>query len=355
MTSVLWSPIVSDLDPYIPGEQPKEGEWIKLNTNENPYAPSIHALKAIQSAAEPSLRLYPDPESEQLKRSIAHIEGLTPDQVFVGNGSDEVLAHAFFAFFQKDQPVLIPDITYSFYPVYCRLWKIDYRSIPLDDELRIRIDDYAMEASGVVFANPNAPTGRYLPLDDIERLLKRYPQSVIVVDEAYIAFGGQSASCLIENYPNLLIIRTFSKSHALAGLRVGYALGDQLLIEALNRVKNSFNSYPLDRLATAGAIAAIEDQNWLEEVASRIMKLRDDLHQALSDRGFDVIPSRANFLFVRHSRMDAAVITGHLRDKRILVRHFRLPRIENYIRISIGTADDHKALLTALDDILGRR
>ena len=254
----FWSPVIHGLVPYVPGEQPRIANLIKLNTNENPYPPSPRVVQAITAAAQQGLQLYPDPESTLLRQAIASHHGIAADKVFVGNGSDEVLAHAFFAFFQRDQPILMPDITYSFYPVYCRLYGIAAEVIPLNEALQIRVSDYMARpgAGGVVIANPNAPTGSALPLAAVEQLLQGHPHQVVLVDEAYIDFGGESAIGLIDRYPNLLVVQTLSKSRSLAGLRVGFAAGSRHLIEALERVKNSFNSYPLDRLAVAGAVAA---------------------------------------------------------------------------------------------------
>ncbi|MFZ2295128.1 MAG: histidinol-phosphate transaminase [Polaromonas sp.] len=346
----FWSPVVHDLVPYVPGEQPRIANLIKLNTNENPYPASPRVVQAITSAAQQGLQLYPDPESTLLRQAIARYHDISADQVFVGNGSDEVLAHAFFAFFQQDKPLLMPDVTYSFYQVYCRLYGIAARVVPLDEAMQIRVSDYrgSGEAGGVVICNPNAPTGSALPLAAVEALLKSQPQQVVLVDEAYIDFGGESAVGLIDRYPNLLVVQTLSKSRSLAGLRVGFAAGSRHLIEALERVKNSFNSYPLDRLALAGAVAAYEDIDYFEQTRQAVMQSRDALRLTLQQQGFEVLPSAANFLFVRHPQHDAAMLAGGLRENGILVRHFRLPRIEQYLRISIGTPAECEALAAAL-------
>ena len=259
--SRFWSATVRALQPYVPGEQPKLPNLVKLNTNENPYGPSPRALEALRGEIGDTLRLYPDPESTRLREAIASLYGdIAPAQVFVGNGSDEVLAHVFLALLKHERPILFPDITYSFYPVYCKLYDVAYRTVPLDDSFALRVADYAQPNGGIIFPNPNAPTGRALPLADIDALLQANPDSVVVIDEAYIDFGGESAVALVNRHPNLLVVHTFSKSRSLAGLRVGFAIGHVDLIDALNRVKNSFNSYPLDRLAIAGATAAIEDR-----------------------------------------------------------------------------------------------
>ncbi len=277
---------------------------------------------------------------------------MTPEQVFVGNGSDEVLAHAFLALLKHDRTILFPDITYSFYPVYCGLYGIEHRAIPLDAAFAIRVEDYGMPNGGVIFPNPNAPTGRLLALDEIERLLAGNPDSVVVIDEAYIDFGGTSAIGLVARYPQLLVTRTLSKSHALAGLRVGYAIGQSPLIEALNRVKDSFNSYPLDRFAQAGALASIEDSAWFEALCAKVVATRDRLVKTLEDMGFEVLPSAANFIFARHPAHDGAALAAALRERSIIVRHFRNPaRIAPFLRITIGTDAQCDALAGALKAI----
>jgi histidinol-phosphate aminotransferase len=346
--STLWSPIVAALTPYVPGEQPKIDNLVKLNTNENPYPASPRVVQAITEAAQQSLQLYPDPESSALRQTIAAYHGLQANQVFVGNGSDEVLAHAFFAFFQQARPVLMPDISYSFYQVYCQLYGIAAQTVPLDAAMRIRVSDYGVAAGGVVVANPNAPTGIALPLGEIEQLLQSQPQQVVLVDEAYIDFGGESAISLIDRYPNLLVVQTLSKSRSLAGLRVGFAAGSRLLIDALERVKNSFNSYPLDRLAQAGAAAAYEDTDYFEHTRQAVIQSRDALTLALEQQGFEVLPSAANFVFARHPQHDARGLAQRLRDGGILVRHFSKPRIEQFLRISVGTPAQCAALVEAL-------
>lgn len=350
--SRYWSPVVHRLSPYVPGEQPQIKNLIKLNTNENPYGPSPRALAAIQAEVNDSLRLYPDPAALRLRQAIAGYYGLETAQVFVGNGSDEVLAHIFHGLFQHPLPLLFPDISYSFYPVYCDLFAIDYQTVPLGDEFELRVADYLRPNAGIIFPNPNAPTGRLLPLADIEWLLQRNDASVVVVDEAYVDFGGESAATLVHRYPNLLVTQTFSKSRSLAGLRVGFALGDAALIEALERVKDSFNSYPLDRLALAGATAAIEDREHFQRTRLAVMESREQLSRGLAELGFLLPPSAANFVFARHPQRDAAELAARLRERGIIVRHFRLPRIEQYLRITIGKPDENAALLAALAEIL---
>ena len=357
--SSFWSPRVKELQPYVPGEQPRIDNLVKLNTNENPYPPSPLVIDAIQRASESGLERYPDPTSMALREAIAQRHGLEAQQVFVGNGSDEVLAHAFFAFFQQAEPLLFSDITYSFYKVYAQLYGIACSLQPVDDGLHVDVDALAARAqsvegcAGIVIANPNAPTGIGLPLDAIERLLIACPHRVVLVDEAYVDFGGKSALPLVARYPNLLVVQTLSKSRSLAGLRVGFACGQSHLIEALTRVKDSFNSYPLDRLASAGAIAAIDDQRYFESTRKAIMDTREGLSLQLEDLGFTVLPSQANFVFVRHPDHDAAAIAEALRKQAVLVRHFRQSRIEQYLRISIGTRDECSALIDALQLVLG--
>jgi histidinol-phosphate aminotransferase len=356
MSCHFYSPVIERLVPYVPGEQPKLDKLVKLNTNENPYPPSPQVVAAITQAAQQGLQLYPDPESSALRQAIAAHLGLAEQHVFLGNGSDEVLAHAFFAFFQQGCPLLMPDISYSFYKVYCGLYGIAAQTIPLADDLSLKVSDYAVApgqiVAGVVIANPNAPTGMGLPLADIERLLVMHPQRVVLVDEAYVDFGGESAVGLIARYPNLLVVHTLSKSRSLAGLRIGYACGQAHLIDALARVKNSFNSYPLDRLAIAGGVAAFEDQAYFEQTRQRVMSSREGLALALEDLGFVVLPSQANFVFARHPAHDAATLAAGLRSRGVLVRHFKLPRIDQYLRISVGTPQQCDALVQALTELM---
>lgn len=349
--SKFWSPIVSSLTPYTPGEQPKVSNLIKLNTNENPYGPSPRALAAMAHEVGDQLRLYPNPDAESLKAVIAQRTGLTTAHVFVGNGSDEVLAHAFQALLQHGAPVLFPDISYSFYPTYCGLYQVAPRRVPLAADFTIRVDDYldADEAiGGIIFPNPNAPTGVPLALDEIERMVRGRPDNVVIVDEAYIDFGGESALSLVAAHPNLLVVQTLSKSRSLAGLRVGFAVGHPDLIDALERVKNSFNSYPLDRIAIAGATAAMLDEVHFNTTREKVIVSRTALAARLAALGFEVLPSAANFIFARHPSHDGAALAQSLRSKNILVRHFRLPRIDQFLRITIGTDAECNALVDAL-------
>lgn len=346
--SRFWSPFVKALVPYVPGEQPKLARLVKLNTNENPYGPSPKALEAMRGEINEGLRLYPDPNGDHLKQAVADYYGVTAAQVFVGNGSDEVLAHIFHGLFQHDAPLLFPDISYSFYPVYCGLYGIAYEQVPLDEQFQIRVEDYRKPNAGIIFPNPNAPTGCLMPLQAIEQLLQQNPDSVVVVDEAYIDFGGQTAISLVDRYDNLLVTQTLSKSRSLAGLRVGLAVGHPDLIEALERIKNSFNSYPLDRAAIVGAAAAFADRAYFQQTCQKVIDSREALVAELQARGFEVLPSAANFVFARHPRHDAAALAAQLREQGVIVRHFKQARIDQFLRITIGTPEMNQALLDAL-------
>jgi len=353
--SRFWSPVVQTLTPYVPGEQPQMQRLVKLNTNESPYGPSPKALAAINSQTNDGLRLYPDPEGAGLKQAIAKLHGLNPNQVFLGNGSDEVLAHVFVGLLKQNKPVHFPDITYSFYPVYCKLFGIEYQTIPLGNDFEINTSDFSKPNGGVIFPNPNAPTGRSIARSEIEKLLAKNKDSVVVIDEAYVDYGTQSCIPLLRGNQcpeNLLVVHTLSKSRALAGLRVGFALGHPTLIEGLERVKNSFNSYPLGRLAQAGAIAAIEDQAHLETTSAKVIQTRTKLVEQLHALGFDTLPSTANFIFTRHPKHSGATMYQALRDRGIIVRHFQSARIEEFLRITIGTDEQSGELVAALKEIL---
>lgn len=358
LMSRYWSPIVKGLTPYVPGEQPRIANLIKLNTNEHPFGPSPRVLEAIREETGESLRLYPDPTADALRRALAIRFGVSHDQVFVGNGSDEVLAHVFMGLLRHDAPLWFPDITYSFYPVYCGLYGIAFETRPLNEALAIDARDYLPSdgkvAGGIIFANPNAPTGICMALADVEHIVAANPQCVVVVDEAYVDFGGESAVGLVERYPNLLVVHTFSKSRSLAGLRVGYAIGHAELIEALHRVKDSFNSYPLDRLALAGAAASVEDEAFFRESCDKVAAIREAMTRDLAELGFEVLPSAANFVFARHPDYEGAALAQALRERAILVRHFAKPRIHPFLRITVGTEEQCRALIDALRAILGR-
>lgn len=345
--------MVQGLTPYVPGEQPKLQNLIKLNTNENPYGPSPAVLAAVHDAIGDSLRLYPDPNADALRDTLAEYYGVARNEIFVGNGSDEVLAFVFQALLQHEAPILFPDVTYSFYPVYCGLYGIDFIKVPLNASMEIRPEDYRQPCGGIIFPNPNAPTGIGMPTATVEQLLVDHPDAVVVVDEAYIDFGGESVIPLTKRYPNLLVVQTLSKSRSLAGLRVGFAVGHPDLIEALDRVKNSFNSYPLDRLAQVGAIAAFRDEAYFQQTRQAIIASREKLATQLGEMGFEVLPSQANFIFARHPQQDASKLALALRERAVIVRHFKQPRIDQYLRITVGTDAECATLVAALRDILG--
>lgn len=356
--SRFWSDHVSGLSPYVPGEQPQVADLLKLNTNEHPWGPSPKALAAIKEAADSRLRLYPDPKATALREVLADHHGVTPDCIFVGNGSDEVLAHLFNALFRRQGRALrMPDITYSFYRSYCKLFGITPELIPLSKDLSIQPNDYLPRAdgglvAGIIFANPNAPTGRALPLQDIALIAKANPDIPVVVDEAYVDFGAESSVALLEQYDNIVAVHTFSKSRALAGLRVGYVVANPPIVEGLERVKDSFNSYPLDSLALAGAIASVQDDDYFREACDAVINARDTLTRNLTELDFKVLPSSANFVFATHPQHEAASLFAALRKEHILVRHFPLERIQQYLRISVGTPEDNARLCKVLKTII---
>ena len=352
--SKFWSKRTHELDPYTPGEQPQDQQYIKLNTNENPYPPSPLAIEAMREASSEAMRLYPDPNAKVLKQAIADYYGIELDQVFVGNSSDEVLAHAFAALLKHQKPLVFPDISYSFYSAYCKLYAINAKTIPLADDFTIRVEDYtdADQQGAIIFPNPNAPSGIALSLTEIETILKANPDSPVVIDEAYVDFGTDTAIALINTYPNLLVTQTFSKARSLAGLRVGFAVGNADLIEALERVKNSFNSYPLDRAAIAGGAAAMRDKAHFEKNCAKIIATRDRVSESLKHMGFSVLPSKANFVFAKPEQHDAEKLYLSLKEKGVLVRYFNKPRIAGFLRITIGTDDEMDQFLEILKAIL---
>lgn len=357
--SKYWSSFVDRLDPYVPGEQPTIPGLIKLNTNENPYPPSPKVMAALSRDQVELLRLYPDPNSASLKRAIASHYSVEEKNVFVGNGSDEVLALAFMTFFKQSKPVLFPDISYSFYPVYCNLYDIESEQIPLASDFSIDLEAYKRANGGIIFPNPNAPTGIGMDVDAIEQLLIANTDSVVIVDEAYIDFMAKgnsrgvshSAIPLLDRYPNLLVVQTFSKSRSLAGLRVGFAVGSEALICGLDRVKNSFNSYPVDRMAEVAAVAAMVDVDYFDDCCQKIIETRDWTIDHLNRLGFEVLPSSANFIFAKPTKMQASTLFGHLRERKILVRYFSAARTDQFLRISIGTHEEMQALVDALVEI----
>lgn len=357
--SSLWNPHLRNLSPYIPGEQPAF-RCIKLNTNENPFAPSPAVLCAIQKAIDCAdsgaiFRRYPDPESKVLAQALAEFHGVLPDNIFVGNGSDEVLAHTFFALLKHQKPVAFPEITYSFYPVYARLFDIPTQTIPLKNDFSFSADDFLVGGFGaVIFPNPNAPTGRLFALKEIEKLCEKLPEIPIVIDEAYIDFSQKNATAvpLLAEFKNLLIVRTFSKSRAMAGLRFGYAVGDFKLIEALKIVKNSFNSYPINALTEVAALASLKDNAYFEAQCQKIIENREFLAESLKILGFEVVPSDANFIFAKHPKFSGDFLFKYLKENGVLVRHFNVPKIENFLRITIGTKDNCKALIHVLKGLI---
>ncbi|MGO2278057.1 MULTISPECIES: histidinol-phosphate transaminase [unclassified Psychrobacter] len=356
----LWSSKARNLSPYIPGEQPQHDNLCKLNTNENPFPPSPKVGEAIAKVLEQQadeLRLYPAPESNDLRAALAQSYNLDINQVFVGNGSDEVLALVFASFFLKERPLLSPDIGYSFYPVYAQTFGVELVQIPLEEDFSIDPDAYRQPCSGIIIANPNAPTGLLLSLADIRKLASEHSNAVIVIDEAYIDFAQidesdvdapVSAVSLINECDNVIVTQTFSKSRSLAGLRVGMAFGNASLIEALTRMKNSFNSYPLDKLAQAGATASVLDTEYFEQTRQQVIDLRTSLTSELTALGYNVLPSHANFVFARPKDGDASTVASALREQGIIVRHFNKPRIAEYLRITIGTAEQNERLIDAL-------
>ncbi|MGB3290385.1 MAG: histidinol-phosphate transaminase [Burkholderiaceae bacterium] len=355
--SRFWSDHVAGLVPYVAGEQPKVANLLKLNTNEHPYGPSPKVLEAIKTAATDRLRLYPDNECTALREAVAHLHGLDAGQVFAGNGSDEVLAHIFNALFRRaGRPLLMPDISYSFYRTYCKLFQIEAGIVPLADDYSIRVADYtaprATAPAGIIFANPNAPTGMTLSLDEISAIAGANPDIPVVVDEAYVDFGADSAVALLGRHDNIVVVHTLSKSRSLAGLRVGFAMASAEIVDGLNRIKDSFNSYPLDSLAQAGAVAALQDTAHFERSRLAVIEAREQLSQQLATLGFEVLPSCANFVFARHPGRDAGALSRALRQEGVLVRHFSLPRIDQFLRISVGTPDDCARLCNTLADIL---
>ncbi len=351
--SRFWSDLARDLSPYVPGEQPQIPGLVKLNTNESPFGPSPRAIEAVKGAADDTLRLYPDPQSLRLRAALAAYHDVSPGQVFVGNGSDEVLAHAFAALLRQADPLRFPDVTYSFYPVYCRLLGIRHETVPLDAAMRVRVDDYLDRPGPVILANPNAPTGIALPLAELARLVRARAEAAVVIDEAYVDFGAETALPLLRDHPNLLVVRTMPKSRALAGLRVGYAVGDAGLIEALTRVKDSFNSYPLGRPAQAGAIASLEDEAYFQRTRAAIIRNREGLTATLAGLGFEVLPSSANFVFARHPRYAGAALAAALRERAVLVRHFGGARVADFLRITVGSEAELGRLEAALGEIVG--
>lgn len=345
-----WKDNIRKVDPYVPGEQPKSKNVIKLNTNENPYGPSPRLMNIHDDLDK--LRLYPDPSASDLVNALAKYHGVNPDNIFVGVGSDDVIAMSFLTFFNSDKPILFPDITYSFYKVWSALFNIPFDCQPLDGKFRLVKSDYIKENGGIIFPNPNAPTGIYEPLENVEEIIRENKNSVVIIDEAYIDFGGDSAVSLIDKYSNLLVVRTFSKSRSLAGLRIGYALGNPELIKALNNVKYSYNSYTMNRPSIIYGVESIKDDEYFKKTVAKVIATREKFIQDIKPLGFTCLPSSANFVFATHERVSAADIFSAARKNNIYVRFFNLPRIDNYLRISIGTDEEMNAFIDFLKKYL---
>ncbi|MHC1719706.1 MAG: histidinol-phosphate transaminase [Clostridiaceae bacterium] len=350
--SKYWSKLAAGLEPYVPGEQLKDKKYIKLNTNENPYPPSPKVIEAIKAAADSRLKLYPDPLTAELKETLAECYGLKNSQVFTGNGSDEVLAFCFMAFFNSEEEALFPDVTYSFYPVYANIFKTKYREVPLNDDFSIPVEKFYNSEGGVIIPNPNAPTARAISHEDIEKIILNNRNKVVIIDEAYVDFGAESVVDLVAKYDNLLVVQTLSKSRCLAGLRVGWAFGQEELIEGLTRIKDCINSYTLDRLALAGATEAIKEAEYFQATRKKIMATRERIIPELEKLCFRVIPSKSNFIFISHSKVKAEKIFLRLKEEGVLVRHFNRPRIDNFLRVSIGTDFEMDMLIKKLEQIL---
>ena len=347
-----WADKLRKIQPYVAGEQSKNPNIIKLNANENPYPPSPKVKEVLSNFNTDNLKKYPASDALELKTALAKAYNLNENQIFMGNGSDDVLALCFHAFFCSDKPILFPDLTYSFYPVWCSLFKTPYKNIPLDENFRINPDDYKEENGGVILPNPNAPTGIYENLDFIEKILNNNTDCIVIIDEAYIDFGGESAISLLDKYENLVIVQTMSKSRSLAGLRVGYAFASAELISVLDAVKNSYNSYTMDSIAISAAAVSRADDEYFKDTCNKIINTRQKTIQALEKLGFDVVPSMANFVLATHKSVKAVDIFEKLKAQNIFVRYFKIPRIDNYLRITIGTDDEMDKLFYALKNLL---
>lgn len=348
-----WKNNLRKIEPYVPGEQSKEKNIVKLNANENPYPPSPMAVNAIKEYNADNLRFYPPADATPLKQAIASFYGVNVENVFVGNGSDDVIALAFQSFFNGSEPILFPDITYSFYPVWCRLFNIDYETPAVDDNFRIVLEDYKKPNGGIVIPNPNAPTSIYEDIDFVDDLLSFNSDSVVIIDEAYVDFGGTSCVPLIDKYENLLVTGTFSKSRSLAGLRIGFAIGSKALISVLEAVKNSYNSYTVDSLSVAAGVASMNDREYFNSTVSKIINTRNYMTNQLRSMGFDVLDSLTNFVFASNKNIDIKDMFEYLKSKNVFIRYFDLPRINNYVRITVGTDDEIKILLDEIKKYVG--
>ena len=356
--SKFWNDKIKEIEPYVPGEQPKDKKYIKLNTNENPYPPSEKVIEKIKSMNLEDLKLYPDPDVSELRKVIAEYfskkidERITKEQIFVGNGSDEVLALIFMTFFNKGDKVYYPDITYSFYPVYADLFDLKEIKVPLNENFEIEIEKYFGLDGHIVITNPNAPTSIALKLDEIEKIIKNNPNQLIIVDEAYVDFGAESAVKLINKYDNVLVVQTFSKSRSMAGIRLGYALGCESIIEGLNRLKFSFNSYTIDRISIEAGIESFKDDDYFVKTNTKIIETREKTVKKLKELGFKVLNSSANFIFISHNKVFAGDLYKNLKDNGVLVRYFAKDRIDNYLRVTIGTDEDMEIFIEKLNKLL---
>ena len=347
-----WKKNLRVVEPYIPGEQPKQENMIKLNTNENPYPPAPGVEKVLKSMETGDFRLYPKPDARELVDALAEEYNIPANQIFVGVGSDDVLGMAFLTCFNGEKPILFPDITYSFYPVWADLFKIPYERPALDENFCIKKEDYFVENGGIVIANPNAPTSIAMPLADIEEIIAKNPDSVVIIDEAYVDFGGESALPLVDKYENLLVVQTFSKSRSMAGMRIGFAFGSKELIDAMYAVRNSYNSYTMNMPSILCGTEAVKDRAYFDKTRAAIVETREEVAEKLTKLGFKVLPSNANFLFVSHERVPAEELFLMLREKHIYVRYFKQPRIQNYLRITIGTPEQMNIFLAEVEQYL---
>lgn len=350
----LWKKNLRDIEPYVPGEQSKEQNIVKINANENPYPPSPKVIEAIRNFDSSNLRFYPDANASEFKRAVAEYYNVETENVFLGNGSDDVIALAFQAFFNSEKPIVYPDITYSFYPVWCRLFNIPYKTYPLKDDFRIDVEDYREENGGVVISNPNAPTSLGEGQAFIEKLMEYNKNSVVIIDEAYVDFGGFSSVGLIEKYENLLVTGTFSKSRSLAGMRIGYAIGSKELISVLEAVKNSYNSYTVNSISMAAGTAAIRDKEYFNETVSKVIRTRERVTKELISLGFTVLDSQTNFLFAANEKLDIRHYFEWLKTQKVFIRYFNLPRINRYVRITIGTDDEMDIFLEKTKEFLSK-
>lgn len=336
----LWKKNLRDIEPYVPGEQSKEENIVKINANENPYPPSPAVIEAIKSFDSSRLRFYPDANASEFKNAMAEYFNVEAENIFIGNGSDDVIALCFQAFFNSDKPIVYPDITYSFYPVWCRLFNISYKTYPLKNDFRINVEDYREENGGVVIPNPNAPTSLGEGRDFIEKLMEYNKDCIVIIDEAYVDFGGYSSVELTKKYENLIVTGTFSKSRSLAGMRIGYAIGNKDLIAVLEAVKNSYNSYTVNSISMAAGTAALKDTDYFSKTVSKVIATREKVSEELKKLGFTVLDSQTNFLFATHNNKNMKNYFEWLKTQKVFIRYFNLPKIDNYVRITIGTDDE---------------